>query len=200
VDTAYRKLLRKSIDELVEIAVVLDEPVRGEYALALVKLGQRSRTLFAGIRKLHASRTPLAARMLLRPMIDINILVRFLRRDPFLHTALWTVEAERSTVTMHEEVMGSPELRERLGEDPLPAEEAEARAADVAAIRAVGVAAGLPIKNGSLVPSLPAQLKVIDEPAANSAYAFGFRIGSWDVHTGARSFVVGDLGARVSNP
>jgi hypothetical protein len=39
-------------------------------------------------------------------------------------------------------------------------------------------------------------LKVIDEPAANSAYAFGFRIGSWDVHTGARAFVVGEREER----
>jgi len=42
VDAAYRKLLRTSIDELVEIAVVPDEPVDGEYALALVKLGHCS--------------------------------------------------------------------------------------------------------------------------------------------------------------
>jgi hypothetical protein len=183
--------------ELLDLAAVFDEPVAAEdYPLALLSLGHRSRTLFRAFLELHAGDAATASRTLLRPLVEINLLVRFLRKDPSLHTELWQAEGDRNSVVMAEEVRRSPQLRERLGEDPLSDEELDRRRASVDAARALGVAAGLPVKRGAVLPSTAAQLAVIDEPAARAAYAFAYRLTSWDVHAGPRAFLVGSFEIR----
>jgi hypothetical protein len=68
-------------------------------------------------------------------MLEINILVRFLRKDPELHTELWQAEGDRNTVTMVEEIRSSPVFRERLGAEPLDDDALEARRAKVGEAR-----------------------------------------------------------------
>src|ERR1700690_4201879 len=97
---------------------------------------------------------------------------------------------------MAAEVLKSEQLRERLGDDALDADEVERRQAVVDEARRLGLEAGLPIKHGSVMPSIPAQLKVIDEPAAAVAYTTAYRMLSWDVHGGPRAFLSGSFERR----
>ncbi len=179
-------------NQLLELAAVFDEPVEAQtYPLALLSLGHRSRTLFQAFLELQAGVVPVAARALLRPMVEINILVRFLRKDPDLHTELWQAEGERNTLTMAEEILGSPHLSSQVPEDPLADAEIESRKRRVDKARVRGGEAGLPVKRGSVLPSVPAQLKVINEGAADVAYTFAYRSLSWDVHGSPRVFLAG---------
>lgn len=75
--------LQADESELLDLAAALDDPVdREEFKLAVVVLGQRGRTLFRGFIELQGSAVPSAARALLRPMVEINILIRFLATNP----------------------------------------------------------------------------------------------------------------------
>lgn len=198
VDTPLTPALeqaQRAEEELLELAAAFDEPVaRSDYRLALLLLGHRSRTLFRAFLHLQAGPVPVATRSLIRPMVEINILIRFLRKNPDLHTELWQAEGDRNSVTMSEEVRVSPYLLEHLGEIPLGEVEVETRQQVVAEARRRAIEAGLPgVKSGSVMPSIPGQLKVIKEPAADSAYTFLYRSFSWEVHAGPRAFLIGEL-------
>jgi hypothetical protein len=79
---AVLRLLRASEGELLELSESLDEPIRpDEYRLAILALGQRARTLFRGFIGLQDTAAPAAGRALLRPMIEINTLIRFLHKN-----------------------------------------------------------------------------------------------------------------------
>jgi hypothetical protein len=181
--------------ELLELAAAFDEPIaRSEYPLTLLLLGHRSRTLFRAFMDLQTGPVPVAARALIRPMVEINILIRFLRKNPNLHTELWQAEGDRNSVTMSEDVRLSPDLLARLGEVPLDETEVQRRQQVVGQARQRAKEAGLPIsKNGSVLPFIPGQLKVIKEPAADSVYVFLYRSFSWEVHAGSRAFLIGTL-------
>ena len=177
---------------MLELAAAFNEPVApNEYALAMLSLGHRSRTLFTAFAELQRGSVPIAARTLLRPMVELNILVRFLRKNPHLHIELWQAEGERNTITMAEEVLGSALLSGRLGEDLLDTAELQARKQRVDEARQHGISAGLPVKRGSVLPSVPSQLKVINEPAADTAYTLAYRSLSWDIHSSPRVFISG---------
>jgi hypothetical protein len=185
-------VLERAAEQLIALAVAFDEPVDAQtYPLALLSLGHRSRTLFQAFLELQAGAVPIAARTLVRPMVELNILVRFLRKDPDLHTELWQAESERDTITMLNEIEGSTHLSSQLPEGLLDGTELEARKCRVSEARERGVKAGLPIKRGSVLPSVSAQLKVIAEPAAETAYTFAYRSLSWDVHGSPRVFLSG---------
>jgi hypothetical protein len=181
---------------LLAIAAVFDEPVAPEvYPLTLLVLGHRSRTLYQAFLELLAGAVPIAARALVRPMLEINILVRFLRKDPDLHTELWQAEADRNTVTMAEEVRSSPHLRDRPDVGKLDEAEFEQRRQTVDEARQRALDAGLSV-GSRVLPSVVGQLKVIDEPPAWVAYMTAYRVASWDVHTGSRAFLAGTFSPR----
>jgi hypothetical protein len=123
-------------------------------------------------------------------MLEINTLVRFLRKDPDLHVELWQAEGDRNTVTMAEEISASPELLQKLGGMPLDDAELQERRAKVAAARERAREAELP-DGSQVLPSIRGQLKVIDEPAAEIAYTTAYRTASWDIHAGPRAFLTG---------
>lgn len=54
----------------------------------LLALGKRSRALFRGFVHLYATDGVVASLVLLRPAAEINLVLRFLRREPELHTTL----------------------------------------------------------------------------------------------------------------
>jgi Family of unknown function (DUF5677) len=185
--------IRSAEAGLRELAKALDEPVVNEtYSLAISSLGHRSRSLYQAFVELHRGEVSVAARGLLRTMVEINIFVRFLRKSPALHTELWHAEGERNTIAMAEEVGRTPHLRARFTEDALDSTELARRRERVAKAREQAIAAGLPVKTGSLLPAIPAQLKAINEPAADAAYTFAYRALNWDVHGGARAFLIGE--------
>jgi hypothetical protein len=119
VEVPAQSAIEGAEKRLLEIAAVFDAPVTAEpYPLALLALGHRSRTLYQAFLELHAGAVPVAGRALLRPMLEINTLVRFLRKDPELHTELWQAEGDRNTVTMVEEIRSSPHLRATWARNP----------------------------------------------------------------------------------
>jgi hypothetical protein len=129
-------------------------------------------------------------------MIEINILIRFLAKDPDLHVDLWQAEGERTALAMAEEHnrlhsgrWGKLEIDEStIGE----------RRATIAAARRRAVAAGVPgaERGSALVPSTVQQLEVIDENAASEVYTLGYRPMSWEVHSGAQALQNGTFEER----
>jgi hypothetical protein len=100
-------------------------------------------------------------------------------------------EGDRNTVTINEEIRRSPHLGDRLDVVPLDDGELAERRRKVDEARRRALEARLPVERGSVMPSLPAQLEVIDEPAAYVGYTFVYRVASWDVHPAPRAFLVG---------
>lgn len=177
--------------ELLDLARALDEPVDwNEFKLAVLVLGQRSRTLFRGFLELQSGSVPSSSRALLRPLIDTNILIRFLAKSPELHVELWQAEGERNALAIIGEHNRLHAGRwGRIPDDPSD----EERRKTVRDARKLAIEAGLPgaDKRSALLPSTPEQLKLIDEPAASEAYTLGYRPMSWDVHSGTPSFLNG---------
>ena len=86
---------------VLEVARFLNEPVENVcYKLALVALGQQSRTLFRALRQVARGRANAAGGALLRPMVEVNITIRFLNTNPELHTELWQAEGDRSAAAI----------------------------------------------------------------------------------------------------
>jgi Family of unknown function (DUF5677) len=177
--------------ELLDIAGALDEPVqRDEFKLTVLVLGQRSRTLYRGFLELQAGSVPSSSRAFLRPLIESNILIRFLAKNPKLHVELWQAEGERNSLAIIEEHNRlHAERWGRIPDDPSDEERRET----VRTARKLAIEAGLPRaeKRTALLPSTSEQLKLIDERAANEAYTLGYRPMSWEVHSGAPSFLNG---------
>jgi hypothetical protein len=114
-------------DELLGLARRLDEPASAEpYPLALLGLGQRSGSLFRGFLELQGGNARVVAPVLLRTMVEINIVIRFLKKDPDLHCELWEAEADRLTLAAIDEYLKSPLMEQRWG--PLELAEAEIQA------------------------------------------------------------------------
>jgi hypothetical protein len=183
--------LQNTESELLDLATILDEPVeRDEFKLAVLVLGQRGRTLFHGFIELQDSAVPSAARALLRPMVEINILIRFLAKDRKLHTELWQAEGERNALAMIEE--HNRLHSERWGNVPISSNDLDERRTKVRTARKLALDADLPwAKGSSLMPTTSQQLEIIDEPAAREAYTTAYRPMSWEVHTGTPSFLSG---------
>lgn len=187
----HRSKLLAAERKLLELATALDEPVAPQrFPLSLVALGQRARTLYRGFLTLEKSSVPMASRALMRPMIEINILVRFLAADPDLHLELWEAEGDRNTVAIIEEM---DKHAERWGRPNIPAVTLRERRARVSAARqrardaeVAGVG-----RRGAVMPSTAQQLDTIGEPAASEAYTFAYRPMAWDIHTNARTFLAG---------
>jgi hypothetical protein len=184
---------------LLTLARTLDAPVSAtDYTLALVTLGQRTRTLFRGFLELQGGSARVASRLLLRPIVEINILLRFLARDPDLHTELWQAEAERNTITTIQELHADEHLAERWSLAPLPPEALDDRKLIVAEARAKGREAKVPgvTKNGTVMPGTYQQRKLLKEHAADEAYIMAYRILSWDMHVSPRTFQIGSYEPR----
>ncbi len=190
--------LRRSEEQLLRLAKTLDQPVEEIwFKLAVLSLAQRTRTLERALRQVAYGRNAAVAGALLRPMVEINLLIRFLERDPELHTELWQAEGERNVLTITEEITQSPHMRERWAEfiEDMDLSGFEERRKEVAKWRAEAVAAGKPWvgeKKGELVPSIAKLVRFLDEPAAFEVYTMGYRVLCWDVHAGARSMLHGN--------
>jgi hypothetical protein len=194
---AVLQLLEASEAELLGLSESLDEPIRpAEYRLAILALGQRARTLFRGFIALQDSAAPAAGRALLRPLIEINTLIRFLHKDPALHLELWEAEGDRTVVSIVEEHRAKH--TERWGLMPFDEDVLEEKRQRVRDARAKALAAGLVGvgEKGPVLPNMAKQLLTIAEPAASEAYTFGYRPMSWETHTNARALLSGAFEQR----
>lgn len=106
IDAAERALL--------ELASVLDRPFApaSDAESVVMALAHRSRTLYRGyLTCTKAGLSPLAGRTLLRPMVETNILLRFIREDPDLHARLWHAESRRVWLGPIEQIRTRPSRR-----------------------------------------------------------------------------------------
>ena len=155
-----------------ELSETLDEPIKpDEYKLAILALGQRARTLFRGFIALQDSAAPAAGRALLRPMIEINILIRFLNKSPELHLELWEAEGDRNAASIIEE--HNAQHTERWGSMPVEEGVLDEKHERVRSARARAIAAAIAGvgKKGPVLPGMAMQLSTIAEPAASEAYS-----------------------------
>lgn len=195
--TAVLERLQASEAELMELSETLDEPIKpDEYKLAILALGQRARTLFRGFIALQDSAAPAAGRALLRPMIEINILIRFLNKSPELHFELWEAEGDRNAASIIEE--HNAQHTERWGSMPVEEGVLDEKHERVRSARARAIAAAIAGvgKKGPVLPGMAMQLSTIAEPAASEAYTFGYRPMSWETHTNPRAFLSGEFVER----
>jgi hypothetical protein len=186
--------LRTAEDELDRLAAHLEAVVPDAgYQTAALALGHRARSLFLGFRQLIESPTPIAAWSLMRPMVEINFLLRFFGQSPELHAKLWIAEGLRQEVAFLDEYAKSRFLVERWG--PPPAGQIkllEELRAQVQAVREEALAAGANfVKTGALVPSADALRRMLNDPAVEEAYTIAYRRLGADIHAGMQAFEKG---------
>src|SRR5436190_21567481 len=99
-----RQQLLAAESDLFAVARALDLPAPAdEYRLTQLVLAARSRSLLRGFIALADGVAPVAAFALVRPMVEINILMRFLAKNPELHLQLWNAEGDRNVLAIVEE-------------------------------------------------------------------------------------------------
>jgi hypothetical protein len=192
VSTPLEKL-QEAERELANLAAYLETvvPAGDEYRVVALALGHRARSLFLAFRHLAEGPAPAAAPSLVRPMVEINLVLRFLGKNPELHVELWHAEGERQHVALLDEYAKDAELHHR--HSPLPEdlqEQLDATRTTVREARAKALSAGIAgvRKTGPVFPSIADIVKTTDDPGAREAYTLAYRALGTSVHIGPLSF------------
>jgi hypothetical protein len=198
-------LLTAAEQELSRLAGELETLVKDDdYFRAVLGLGHRARTLFFGFLHAMEGPAPAAAMSLLRPGVEINLLLRFFGRDPVLHPKLWIAEGDRQRLAFINEFEQDSYLQQRWGAAPVDRELKEELQREVDEARRQALAAGVPGvgQRGPLLPGARAIVDYLDDPGAREAYTLAYRSLGADVHAGPYAFLkaefVGRGGGRVS--
>ena len=193
--------IARAEEELDRLSAQLETVVKADaYLTAVLALGHRARSLFLGFRHLLSGPAPVAAMSLLRPMVEINLLLRFLGRDPDLHVELWMAEGQRQIVAILDEYENDVHLLGRWG--PLSEEnrllrESYREQVQIARDKALAAKVEGVREKGPVLPSTATMAKTSDDPGAREAYTLAYRrIGS-DVHAGALTFASRGFVERV---
>lgn len=177
--------LEKFGDELDRDGIPLPTP----WSPAALMLAHRGRSLYKGFR--HAAKGPsgVVAWSAVRLLLEAWILLRWLELNPELHLELWAAEQERHVRTLIAEgsKKGHPSLGKRLMADLGPERLAQIDRT-IAEARAKGLAAGMKIKTGPLLPNLPAMAEAIGADEVSEGYHWAYGFLSSFVHAGAGSF------------
>jgi hypothetical protein len=170
----------------------LDLPYRADwlYPHVVLALGHRARTLFQGFSYCFDGPVPVAALTILRPLIEINILLRFLRQHPEHRALLWVFERHRWAINVANDVRADPTLLERLGGQLPDASKLDEWQAEIDRARAAARNASVPgvPKSGPLLPTVAGMVQLLADPAATEAYVMAYRRFSGDIHGGVVSF------------
>lgn len=190
---AYDTALSRAERKLTRLGQELERPVNDEmYLRVVLALGKRARSLFRGFVRLHRTDAPVAAFVLLRPAVDINLVLRFLSQNPDLHTQLWEAEGELETLKLIREAERDRELFAKTGWPAFPATVMEERHRDVERARAAGIVAG--VKGVSkeagkrVFPSMATIAREHGDLATREAYTLAYRSLSQLIHTSSRAF------------
>jgi hypothetical protein len=160
----------------------LDVPIDGlpGAAAAAVGLGMRAGDLYESIR--HAgSADGTAATILVRPIVEIAIVIRWIERDPNTRVRLWLAEDDRQRLLLEERVV---EMHRRRGATLGPVLDPPIRAAiqrEIDQVRALTSR-----RRGPLLPSLE-EMMADAAPDLWEAYEVAFRATSPAVHSAPRS-------------
>jgi hypothetical protein len=203
--------LRATEQELLALATALDVPVPNErFALTVLCIAQRARTLYRAFVELQDSDVRIAGKTLLRTLVELNVLLRFLAHDPDLHVDLWVAEGKRTgwlfmrSAPRYSQVpLSGDGGRDDVGEDDERFWAEQKRQIEAARRRALE--RGIPgvSRRGAVMPSISQQLAVIRDPAAQVAYDVAYRTLSDEMHGGSAVFSEDQLecsadGASVS--
>jgi hypothetical protein len=141
---------------------------------------------------------------LLRPAVEINLLLRFFGLDPVLHVELWIAEGQRQKLALMHEYEADAWLHKRRGPPPFGEPLKEQLKREVHKARREALAAGVPGvgERGTLLPGARAIVDYLDDPGAREAYTLAYRSLGADVHAGTYTFAnakfVARPGGRVS--
>jgi hypothetical protein len=178
--------------ELLQLAERLDQPFtsRGDPDDVAMAMGHRARALYRGYLLCAGNDMHNAGRALLRPMVEMNILLRFIREDPEWRAQLWQAETRRVYLGIAEEIHHRPLPAEQKLENLPTLEEiaefrrgieelrAEAIAAEVAGVRSTG----------RLFPSVREQVESLNTTEAWQGYLTAYTTLGFDQHVGHGSF------------
>jgi hypothetical protein len=124
-------------------------------------------------------------------MIEINLLIRFLSRNPDLHLELWIAEGQRQVVAFLDEYEQDTYLVSRWGalpDDLREHRESLRELVRVAREKALAAEVEGVGNKGPVLPSIATMAKTSDDPGAREAYILGYRRLGSDVHIGSWSF------------
>ena len=193
----FDQALERAETDLTEFGARIDTSVPDvAYSRAVIALGHRARALFLGFVALVCSE-PVAAFVLLRPAVEINLTLRFLTSNPELHTELWLAEGEHEAQKLVRAIESDPSLAAMAGD--VTVDEAWHRDKEqfVERARAAGLAAR--VKGVSKVPGksvMPSMYEIAHshgDEATRAAYSFAYRGLSPGVHSSSRAFDLGDF-------
>jgi hypothetical protein len=194
----YDVALAASEELLVELGASLDEPVKNEYLeRALLVLGRKARTMFLGFAHLIKSDVPSAAFVLLRPAVEVNLVVRFLVARPEVHLELWEGEADLELLKWVREIENDPDLAELTRWPGVPDGFKETLEEGIAASRALGLQEGVkgvsadPRRN--VLPNLHDLAHSHGDLTTRHAYWAAFRPLSTVTHASSRGFTHGEF-------
>jgi hypothetical protein len=182
--------------DLLALRERLRKPVENDLVhTTLLVLGTRASSLFRGFVVLAGSDAPSAALALMRPAVEINLMLRFIVANPELHAELWVAEGERESLKLIREFAADPEL---AAKDPAldPASGwATERADYIEEVRAKALAAGVigvsTKAGGGVMPDMRTIAFSHGDQATREAYTLAYRALSQDVHGGSRAFGAG---------
>ena len=183
--------VRRAEQELETLLSTLDQPRPLTRDQAVVMgLALRGQRLYGAIRVLCRRGEWDSAAILLRALVEVTMLARWVEANPPLHVEMWLAEDER-------DMANGLEVVERLAvvrglANPITAADrvriGEARA-EVKAIRMTAEAAGEAVRgSGSLIPNGPEMVKAVPDLA--DLYGVIYTRLTPTVHAGGRSFVM----------
>lgn len=178
---------------LLELAKRLDAPFmpRGDPDSVAMALGHRVRTLYRGyLTCTEAGLPPAAGRALLRPMVEANILLRFIREEPEWRSRLWQAESTRVWLGLAEQARSRPlPAEQQLGLLPTPEEVREIRG-QLEELRRAAIAAGIEgvHKKGRLLPDAQEQAQILDTVQVWQAYVVAYMPLTLEQHVAHGSF------------
>lgn len=174
-------------DALLELGTALHGPhdPKPEWRIPVVALAHRSHTLYDGFLSLVRAGRVLPARTLTRPLVEANILLRFIGQHPEHRTALWRADGVRYTLTFEQRIRDDPHLLAKYGGRLTVSEEEVGRRKEfIEEAREAALKAGVPgvSRRGALLPNIAEQVRLLNHQATTEAYVFGYGPGSNDIH------------------
>jgi len=177
---------------LLELAAKLDHPFspRGEPGAVAMALGHRARALYRSYLDLRGLERHVASRALFRPMVETNVLLRFIRKKPETRTILWQLETRRTWIGVGQEIHDRPLPYEQQFANLPTREQLVEWRSELDMIRQQALLAGVEGvgEKGALLPSMKRQVELLDSEEAWQAYVVAYMPLGFEQHVSHGSF------------
>jgi hypothetical protein len=182
--------LSEAEQRLLQLAECLDRPFtpRGDPDAVAMALGHRARSLYRGYLLSSDAEIFTAARALLRPMVEANILLRFIREEPNWRSRLWQAESIRVWMGLADQLRNRPlPAEQKVAYLPSDEEVAKTRA-DLKQLREDATEAGVYVPKGRLIPDVQEQAQILNTTEVWQAYVVAYMPLTFDQHVSHGSF------------